>query len=107
MLLGSDVIVVPLESDVTVVPMTALPCCSGVSWEGAVCEVGNNFCLRPSAAALAALELMARFHKGFQLDPRRLPSPAQAEQALASPVDHSQVHASGFSLVYRLVQRCL
>lgn len=32
-----------------------------------------------------------RFHKGFQLDPRRLPSPDQAEQALASPSDHSQV----------------
>lgn len=38
-----------------------------------------------------------RFHKGFQLDPRRLPSPDQAEQALASPADHSQVCLSGGS----------
>lgn len=66
---------------------------AGISW-GAICEKGNGLCCLPiCAAALAALELMARFHKGFQLDPRRLPSPAQAEQALASPVDHSQVHS--------------
>lgn len=43
-----------------------------------------------TAAALAALELMVRFQKGLQLDPRRLPSPDQAEQALASPAEHSQ-----------------
>jgi hypothetical protein len=70
----------------------SLHMCAGITWEGAGFD---GLCLRPPVAALAALELMARFHKGFQLDPRRLPSPAQAEQALASPVDHSQVHAVG------------
>jgi hypothetical protein len=54
--------------------------------------LGLMGCLQCFAAALAALELMSRFHKGFQLDPRRLPSPNQAEEALASPADHSQVH---------------
>ncbi len=58
------------------------------------------------AAALGSLELLTRFAKGFELDTRRLPSPDQAEAALASPAENSQVRLAGSAAWQGLVVQC-